>query len=130
MSVSEARHWWDSHLQSIARPRQHGAAYNAMVEECTKEQLAEMVLDLMHGKREMAKVRDARVTELLTANNVEVERRRGLRRELDICELALARALALTDYRHIPTAGGIVAYGIKIVGDQVMSCSLPKEDKS
>ena len=60
MSVSEARYWWDSHLQSvqsIAR-RPVSAAYNAMVEECTKGQLAEMVLDLMHEKREMAKAHD------------------------------------------------------------------------
>jgi hypothetical protein len=30
-----------------------GAAYDALVEDCTKEQLAEMVLDLMHEKQEL-----------------------------------------------------------------------------
>ena len=83
MSVSGATYWWDSHLQSeqsIAR-RPVGAAYNAMVRECTKEQLAEMVLDLMHEKRDMAKAHDARVTELLAANNIMVEKRRELARE-------------------------------------------------
>ena len=59
-----------------------GAAYDALVEDCTKEQLAEMVLDLMHEKLalihahmkkeqdwerekgEIAEVHDVRVAEL------------------------------------------------------------------
>ena len=31
-----------------------GVAYDALVEDCTKEQLAEMVLDLMHEKLALA----------------------------------------------------------------------------
>ena len=39
-------------------------------------------------------------------------------------------ASELTDDRHIPKSDGVVGYGMANLGDQVMSRSLPKEDKS
>jgi hypothetical protein len=84
MSVDDANAWWSERVQLIAQ-----------IEDLKKQH-------------------DARVTELLTANNVMVEKNRELRRELDICELALAGALELTDGRRIPKSGGIVAYSTKM----------------
>jgi hypothetical protein len=60
MSVDDANAWWSERAQLIAQ-----------IEDLKKQH-------------------DARVTELLTANNVMVEKNRERRRELDICELALA----------------------------------------
>ena len=50
-----------------------------------------------------------------------------IRRYLDIPS---GLASELTDDRHIPKSDGVVGYGMTSLGDQVMSCSLPKEDKS
>jgi hypothetical protein len=106
-----------------------GAAYDALVEDCTKEQLADLVLALMHEKRElilthakkkrdwerekyeMAEVHEARVTELLEANNREVERRRA----------AEAVLRGLEEHRRIPSSSDMILCGKTRIGSALVS---------